>query len=57
MDSYLFYNGRLLDPRCDSLVESVELLVEGDRVKEVSRPDGDVRRPIQADGAIKSLSQ
>jgi imidazolonepropionase-like amidohydrolase len=37
--SYLFHNGRLLDPRLDELVEGVEVLVEGDQVKEVWRSD------------------
>ena len=33
--SYLFHGGRLFDPRCDARVEDVEVLVEGDRVKEM----------------------
>jgi imidazolonepropionase-like amidohydrolase len=39
--SYLFHGGRLLDPRRDGLIDGAELLVEGDRIKEVSdRPIG-----------------
>jgi imidazolonepropionase-like amidohydrolase len=53
MNSFLFRNGRLFDPRCDELVGDVELLVEGERVKEVSRPDGPVRGPIRAEGATR----
>ena len=41
MTSYLFHGGRLLDPRRDTLVENVHVLVEGDRIKEVAdRPIG-----------------
>jgi imidazolonepropionase-like amidohydrolase len=45
--SYLFHGGRLLDPRLDSLVEGVEVLIEGAYVREVSD------RPIRAEGAIR----
>ena len=39
--SYLFHGGRLLDPRRDTLVENVHVLVEDDRIKEVAdRPIG-----------------
>ena len=41
MTSYLFHGGRLLDPRRDTLVENAHVLVEDDRIKEVSdRPIG-----------------
>ena len=36
MEAYLFSGGRLLDPRRPELREGVEVLVEGDRVREVS---------------------
>jgi imidazolonepropionase-like amidohydrolase len=51
--SYLFHRGRLFDPRCDELVDGVEVLVEGDRVKAVSRPDGDTRGPLHAETATR----
>lgn len=47
MASYLFHNGRLLDPRKDELLEGVEVLVEDDRIKEVSD------RPIASSGAVR----
>jgi imidazolonepropionase-like amidohydrolase len=50
---YLFHGGRLLDPRCDALVDNVEVLVEGDRVKAVSRPDGESRGQIRAENATR----
>jgi imidazolonepropionase-like amidohydrolase len=64
MSSFLFHGGRLLDPRCDALVEDAEVLVEGGRVKEVSRPDaplpgeryyreGLTRVPIRAENATR----
>src|SRR3954453_5449814 len=64
MSSFLFHGGRLLDPRRDALVEDVEMLVEGGRVKEVSRPDaplpgeqyyreGLTRVPIVAENATR----
>lgn len=41
MATLLFHNGRLLDPRRDGLVDNAHVLVEGDRIKEVSdRPIG-----------------
>lgn len=36
MSSFLFTGGRLLDPRHDTLREGIEVLVEGDRIVEVS---------------------
>jgi len=36
MASYLFHGGKFLDPRRTELTDGVELLVEGDRVKEVA---------------------
>ena len=41
MSTYLFHGGRLLDPRRDTLVDSAYVLVEDDRIREVSdRPIG-----------------
>ena len=34
--SYLFTGGRLLDPNRDALLDGFEVLVENDRIKEVS---------------------
>jgi imidazolonepropionase-like amidohydrolase len=45
--SYLFTGGRLLDPNRDELMEGVEVLVENDRIKEVSD------RPITAQSATR----
>ena len=45
--SYLFSGGRLLDPKLDELVDGFEVLVENDRIKEVSD------RPIAAAGATR----
>jgi imidazolonepropionase-like amidohydrolase len=45
MTSYLFAGGRCLDPRQSELLEGVEVLVENDRIKEVSD------RPIKASSA------
>ena len=47
MASYLFHGGRFLDPRKDDLLEGVEVLVEGDRIKEVSD------RPIKSSQAVR----
>ena len=47
MTTFLFSGGRFLDPRRDELVDSVEVLVEGERIKEVSD------RPIKASGATR----
>jgi imidazolonepropionase-like amidohydrolase len=47
MDSYLFHSGRLLDPRRDELLDGIQVLVEGDRIKEVSD------RPIKSSHAIR----
>jgi imidazolonepropionase-like amidohydrolase len=47
MPSYLFHNGRFLDPRRDTLLEGMEVLVEEDRIKEVSD------RPIKSSGAVR----
>jgi imidazolonepropionase-like amidohydrolase len=51
--SLLLHNARLLDPRCEELIDGVEILIEGEHIKEVSRPDGPVRGPIRADGAMR----
>jgi imidazolonepropionase-like amidohydrolase len=45
MTSYLFAGGRCLDPRQSELLDGVEVLVENDRIKEVSD------RPIKASSA------
>jgi imidazolonepropionase-like amidohydrolase len=45
--SYLFSGGRLLDPNRDELLEGFEVLVENDRIKEVSS------RPIAAARATR----
>ncbi|MGB3584017.1 MAG: amidohydrolase family protein [Roseiarcus sp.] len=45
--SYLFTGGRLLDPSRDALLEGFEVLVENDRIKEVSD------RPIAARSATR----
>jgi imidazolonepropionase-like amidohydrolase len=47
MSSFLFSGGRFLDPRRGELVEGVEVLIEGERVKEVSD------RPIKAAAAAR----
>ena len=47
MEAYLFSGGRLLDPRRPELREGVEVLVEGDRVREVSD------RPIASQAATR----
>ena len=45
MAAYLFHGGKFLDPRKADLQEGIEVLIEDDRVKEVSD------RPIGAAGA------
>jgi imidazolonepropionase-like amidohydrolase len=45
MSSFVFHGGRFLDPRKPELDAGIEILVEGDRVKEVSD------RPIKTGGA------
>ena len=47
MASYVFHGGRLLDPRKDDLLEGFEVLVESDRIKEVSD------RPINSSQAVR----
>jgi imidazolonepropionase-like amidohydrolase len=47
MSSFLFHGGRFLDPRRDELRDGIEVLVEGDRVREVSD------RPIRAAAAMR----
>ena len=47
MTSFLFHGGRLLDPHRPELRDGVEVLVEGERVKEVSD------RPIQSSSATR----
>ena len=36
MTSFILHGGRFLDPRKSELMDGVELLIEGERVKEVS---------------------
>ena len=45
--SYLFHGGRVLDPRRDALIDGIEVLTEGDRIKEVAD------RPISAELATR----
>jgi imidazolonepropionase-like amidohydrolase len=47
MSAYLFSGGRFLDPREPELREGIEVLVENDRVREVSD------RPIASQGAMR----
>ena len=47
MTSLLFTGGRFLDPERTELIDGVEVLIEGDRVKEVSE------RPIQSASATR----
>jgi imidazolonepropionase-like amidohydrolase len=47
MSSFLFSGGRFLDPRRGELMDGVEVLVEGERVKEVAD------RPIKATAATR----
>lgn len=47
MSSFLFSGGRLLDPRRGELLDGVEVLIEGERVKEVSD------RPIKSAAATR----
>ncbi len=47
MSSFLFFGGRFLDPRQDTVLEGIEVLVEGGRIKEVSD------RPIAAGSATR----
>jgi imidazolonepropionase-like amidohydrolase len=45
--SYLFHGGRVLDPRRDALIDGIEVLIEGERIKEVAD------RPISAELATR----
>jgi imidazolonepropionase-like amidohydrolase len=47
MSSFLFSGGRFLDPRRGELMDGIEVLIEGERVKEVSD------RPIKASSATR----
>jgi imidazolonepropionase-like amidohydrolase len=47
MTSYLFHGGRFLNPRQAELMDGIEVLIEGERVKEVSD------RPLTAAGATR----
>jgi imidazolonepropionase-like amidohydrolase len=47
MSSFLFSDGRFLDPRRGELMDGVEVLVEGERVKEVAD------RPIKSSAATR----
>src|SRR5438874_165895 len=47
MSLFLFAGGLFLDPRRDEVVDGIEILVEGERVKEVSD------RPIKSQSAVR----
>jgi imidazolonepropionase-like amidohydrolase len=47
MSSFLFSGGRFLDPRRGELMDGIEVLIEGERVKEVSD------RPIKSSSAAR----
>jgi hypothetical protein len=47
MTGYLFHGGRFLDPRQGELQDGIEVLIEGDRVKEVAD------RPIRSEAATR----
>jgi len=47
MASYLFHGGSFLDPRRDELLDGIEVLVEDDRIREVSD------RPIKSSQAVR----
>lgn len=47
MDSTIFHGGKLLDPRKPELLEGLEILVEGDKIKEVSD------RPIASSSSLR----
>jgi adenine deaminase len=47
MTSFLFNGGRFLDPDRTELLDGIEVLIEGDRVKEVSE------RPIRSESATR----
>jgi imidazolonepropionase-like amidohydrolase len=47
MQSFLFHGGRFLDPRRDAVIDGIEVLVEGDEVREVSD------RPIASSAATR----
>ena len=49
MDAYLFFGGRFLDPRERDLREGVEVLIEGDRIKEVSDRSIEARAATRVD--------
>jgi imidazolonepropionase-like amidohydrolase len=47
MAAYVFHSGKFLDPRKTDLQDGIEVLIEGDRIKEVAD------RPINAAGATR----
>ena len=47
MSSFVFFGGRFLDPRRGELTDGIEVLIEGERVKEVSD------RPIKSSSAAR----
>ena len=47
MSGFLFHGGKFLDPRQDSLLDNIEVLIEGETVKEVSD------RPIASTSATR----
>jgi imidazolonepropionase-like amidohydrolase len=54
--SYLFAGGRLLDPNRDALLDGFEVLVENDRIKEVSDRPIAARNATRIDLAGKTLA-
>ncbi len=55
MTSYLFAGGRLLDPNRDALVDGFEVLIENDRIKEVSDKPIAARSATRVELAGKTL--
>ena len=47
MGPFVLHGGNFLDPRKNELLEGIEVLIEGDRVKEVAD------RPIKSAGATR----
>jgi len=47
--SYLFHGGRVLDPRHDALLEGIEVLIEGERIKEVADHPNTTAVPTRVD--------
>ena len=47
MTGYVFHGGKFLDPRQEGLIDGIEMLIEGDQVREVSD------RPIASASATR----